>query len=214
MKLFRNLLFTLVVPFSLSPFAANAQYENMSPQGLLDEPATTLNLTRETEAAINANLVIKQEYDREKLPLDREKANYDRDVEAYNTVLRRFNAEVERYDTECNRQLSVAELNACEAWEDELAPEKDTLDQRLEQLNQAKADYNQKVAQWNQKESARAARARELLAQYDEVDANTKLLIERLNSQDVFRSSNQNCSNSPGPEAVHQCFLRILNSSP
>ena len=211
MKLFRNLLFTLVVPFSLSPFAANAQYEKMSPQGLLDELATTLNLTRETEAAINANLVIKQEYDREKLPLDREKANYDRDVEAYNTVLRRFNAEVERYDTECNRQLSVAELNACEAWEDELAPEKDTLDQRLEQLNQAKAAYNQKVAQWNQKESARA---RELLAQYDEVDANTKLLIERLNSQDVFRSSNQNCSNSPGPEAIHQCFLRILNSSP
>lgn len=62
MKLFRNLLFTLVVPFSLSPFAANAQYENMSPQGLLDELATTLNLTRETEAAINANLVIKKEY--------------------------------------------------------------------------------------------------------------------------------------------------------
>jgi len=163
MKLFRNLLFSLVVPFSLSPFAADAQYENMSPQGLLDELATTLNLTRETEAAINANLVIKQEY-------DREKANYDNDVEAYNTVLRRFNAEVERYDTECNRQLSVAELNACEAWEDELAPEKDTLDQRLKQLNQAKAAYNQKVAQWNQKESARAARARELLAQYDEVD--------------------------------------------
>ena len=67
----------------------------------------------------------------------------------------RFNAEVERYDTECNRQLSVAQLNACEAWEDELAPEKDTLDQRLEQLNQAKAAYNRNVAQWNQKESAR-----------------------------------------------------------
>jgi len=147
MKFFRNLLFTLVVPYSLSPFAANAQYENMWTQSLLDELATTLNLTRETEAAINANLVIKQEY-------DREKANYDNDVEAYNTVLRRFNAEVERYDTECNRQLSVAELNACEAWEDELAPEKVTLDQRLEQLNQAKAAYNQKVAQWNQKESA------------------------------------------------------------
>ena len=108
MKFFRNLLFTLVVPYSLSPFAANAQYENMSTQSLLDELATTLNLTRETEAAINANLVIKQEY-------DREKANYDNDVEAYNTVLRRFNAEVERYDTECNRQLSVAELNAYEA---------------------------------------------------------------------------------------------------
>jgi hypothetical protein len=207
MKFFRNLLFTLVVPYSLSPFAANAQYENMSPQSLLDELATTLNLTRETEAAINANLVIKQEY-------DREKANYDNDVEAYNTVLRRFNAEVERYDTECNRQLSVAELNAYEAWEDELAHEKVTLDQRLEQLNQAKAAYNQKVTQWNQKESARAAQARELLAKYDKVDANTKLLIERLNSQDVFKSSNQNCSNSPGPEAIHQCFLRILNSSP
>jgi hypothetical protein len=207
MKFFRNLLFTLVVPYSLSPFAANAQYENMSPQSLLDELATTLNLTRETEAAINANLVIKQEY-------DREKANYDNDVEAYNTVLRRFNAEVELYDTECNRQLSVAELNAYEAWEDELAHEKVTLDQRLEQLNQAKAAYNQKVTQWNQKESARAAQARELLAKYDKVDANTKLLIERLNSQDVFKSSNQNCSNSPGPEAVHQCFLRILNSSP
>ena len=207
MKFFRNLLFTLVVPYSLSPFAANAQYENMSPQSLLDELATTLNLTRETEAAINANLVIKQEY-------DREKANYDNDVEAYNTVLRRFNAKVERYDTECNRQLSVAELNAYEAWEDELAPEKVTLDQRLEQLNQGKAAYNQKVTQWNQKESARAAQARELLAKYDKVDANTKLLIERLNSQDVFKSSNQNCSNSPGPEAIHQCFLRILNSSP
>jgi hypothetical protein len=124
MKLFRNLFFTLVLPCSLSSFAANAQYENMSPQGLVDELATTLNLTRETEAAINANLVIKQEY-------EREKANYDRDVEAYNTVLRRFNAEVERYDTECNRQLSVAELNACKAWKDELAPEKVNLDQRL-----------------------------------------------------------------------------------
>ena len=124
MKFFRNLLFTLVVPYSLSPFAANAQYENMWTQSLLDELATTLNLTRETEAAINANLVIKQEY-------DREKANYDNDVEAYNTVLRRFNAEVERYDTECNRQLSVAELNACKAWKDELAPEKVNLDQRL-----------------------------------------------------------------------------------
>jgi len=159
MKFFRNLLFTLVVPYSLSPFAANAQYENMSPQSLLDELATTLNLTRETEAA-----------------------NYDNDVEAYNTVLRRFNAKVERYDTECNRQLSVAELNAYEAWEDELAHEKVTLDQRLEQLNQGKAAYNQKVTQWNQKESARAAQARELLAKYDKVDANTKLLIERLNS--------------------------------
>ena len=47
----------------------------------------------------------------------------------------------------------------------------------------------------------------------DEIDAITKLLIERLNSQDVFRTSVQRCNNSPSPEAIHQCFLGILNSS-
>ncbi len=213
MNIFRKLLFTLILPLALWPFSANSQYENLSPQGLLDALASTLNQTRETEAAINSNLLTKQEYGREKVPLDREKADYDRQVAAYNTVLRRFNAEAERYDSECNRQLSVAELKACEAWEIELVPQKDTLDQRLEQLNQAKEAYNQKIAQWNQKESARAVQAQQLLAQYDEVDANTKLLIERLNSQDVFGTTTQNCTDSPGPAAMHQCFLRVLNSS-
>jgi peptidoglycan hydrolase CwlO-like protein len=213
MKLFRKLLFTLILPFSLWSSTVNAQYETLSSQGLLDELAIILDLARETETAINANLVIKQNHDREKIPLDREKANYDRDVNAYNADIRRFNAEIERHETECNRQLSVDELNACEEWEDELAPEKSALDRRLEQLNESKAAYNQNVAQWNQKEAKRAAEAQQLLAQYDEVDVNTKLLIARLNSQDVFRENNRSCTNSPSPEAMHQCFLRILNSS-
>jgi hypothetical protein len=191
----------------------NAQYESFSPQDMVNELATILELAREAEASINENLVIKQDYDREKVPMDREKANYDRDVDAYNAVLRRFNAEIERYDTECDRQLSAAEFNACESWADELAPDKSALDRRLEQLEVTRAAYNQEVAQWNQKESVRAAEAQQLLTQYDEVDANTKLLIEMLNSQDVIRTSNQNCSNSPSPGAIHQCFLRILNSS-
>ena len=213
MKVSRKLLFTLILPFGLWSSTVNAQYETLSPQGLLDELATILDLARETETAINANLVIKQNHDREKVPLDREKANYDRDVNAYNADIRRFNAEIERHDAECDRQLSVDELNACEEWEDELTPEKSALDRRLQQLNEFKAAYNQNVAQWNQKESVRAAEAQQLLTQYDEVDANTKLLIERLNSRDVFRESNRSCSNSPSPEAMHQCLLGILNSS-
>ena len=213
MKISRELLFTLILPFGVWSSALNAQYETLSPQRLLDELATILDLVRDTEAAINGNLVIKQNHEREKAPLDREKANYDREVNSYNTVIRRLNTEIERFGSECDRQLSVDESNACDAWEDELASEKSALDQRLEQLNESKATYNQNVAQWNQKESVRAAEAQQLLAQYDEVDANTKLLIERLNSQDVFRESNRDCTNSPSPEAMHQCFLRILNSS-
>lgn len=213
MKLSRKLLFTLILPCGLWSSLLNAQYETWSPQDLVDELATILELAREAEASINENLVIKQDYDREKVPLDREKANYDRDVDAYNVALRRFNAEIERYDAECDRQLNTTEFNACEGLADELTPDKSALDRRLEQLDAEGAAYNQKVAQWNQKESVRAAEAEQLLAQFDEVDANTTLFIEMLNSQDVIRTSNQNCSNSPSPGAMHQCFLRILNNS-
>jgi hypothetical protein len=213
MRLSRKILFTLILPFGLWSSLLNAQYETLSPQDLLGELATVLDLAREAEASINENLVIKQDYGREKVPLDREKANYDRDVDAYNADLRRFNAEIERYDTECDRQLSATEFNACEVRADELAPNKRALDRRLEQLDGSKASYNRKVAQWNQKETVRATEAEQLLAQYDEADANTKLLIEVLNSQDVFSESNRNCTNSPSPESMHQCFLRILNST-
>jgi hypothetical protein len=213
MRLSRQLLFTLILPFGLWSSVLNAQYEIMSPFELLNELATTLDMARETEASINENVVIKQDFDREKTLLDREKASYDRDVNAYNVDLRRFNAEIESYDTECNRQLSAEEFNACEAMADELEPDKSALDDRLEQLDLERDILNHSVAQWNQKESIRGVEAEQMLAQYDEIDAITKLLIERLNSQDVFRTSVQRCNNSPSPEAIHQCFLGILNSS-
>ena len=213
MKILTKLLFILILPLGLWSSLLNAQYETMTPQGQLDELGILLEMTRETEAAINTNLVTKQTFASEKAQLDSEKANYDRDMNAYNVDLRRFNADIARYDADCARQLSEAEFDACEARADTLAPVKSVLDRRLQQLNVTKDAYNRKVAQWNQKESARAAEARQLLTQYDEIDANTKLLIGLLNAQEVFRRSNRSCVNSPSPAAMHQCFQRILSST-
>lgn len=211
MTLTRLIIPVVMLSLGLCAPVVNAQYENLSPQQLLDELAQTLASAKEVEADLNESIVTKQRYAQEKAILDREKVEYDRDVAAYNAELSSFNAEVARYNAECDRQLSRAEFDECEAWADRLEPDERDFDEKLAELDARKEALNTKVAEWNQRDAARAAIAELLLSEYDDYDATTSLLLGMLNNLEIFKNSVPGCARSPSPEATHQCMQNILN---
>lgn len=209
-----RLVFTAVMfAAGISSPVVNAQYENLSPQQLLDELAETLALAKEVEADLNEGIVTRQRFAQEKAALDREKLEYDRDVAAYNADLSSFNAEVDRYNAECDRQLSREEFDACEEWAEQLDPDESVFDERLAVLDERKAALNARIAEWNQRDADRAAAAEFLLSEYDDYEATSILLIGLLNNLEVIKNSVPGCARSPSPEASHQCMQNILNRS-